>query len=131
VNSTSDTVRVLVVDDDPNIAEALRALFESEPDFEVVAVVTDAGEVISSVERLSPTVVVLDIRMPGTDGVQMARQLRVRAPETGIVAFSAFGDAGSVARMKQVGVAEYLVKGAPNAEIVATVRRLAGRPDAG
>ena len=125
---TDPVVRVLIADDEPLIGAALRALLEVESDIEVVALVTDAAAAIEAAERLNPAVTVLDIRMPGGGGVHVARELRARAPGTRLLAFSAYGDPGSIARMRGLGVSEYLVKGASNDEIVAAVRRL-GRAD--
>ncbi|SDY44181.1 Response regulator receiver domain-containing protein [Amycolatopsis xylanica] len=117
-------LRVLVSDDDPMIREALRDVLEAEPDFDVVATAGDTDEAIELTERLTPAVVVLDVRMPGGGGPRATREIRLRSPRTRILAFSAYSDLGMVREMKQLGAAEYLVKGVTNAEIVAAVRRL-------
>ncbi|WP_414941342.1 response regulator transcription factor [Amycolatopsis sp. cmx-11-51] len=120
----SPRLRVLVADDNPAIGDALRALLESEPDIEVVAVAMDAGEAVALAELLSPEVAVLDVRIPGGGGAWMAREIRRRVPRTRLMAFSAHSDTQSIARMASAGVTEYLVKGSPNTEIVAAIRRL-------
>src|SRR5947208_13114490 len=125
MSTTTLMVRVLIADDEPLIGEALRALLEVEPDMEVVAVASDAEQAISLAEQHEPAVMLLDVRMPGGGGLHVARELRSLSPKTKLIAFSAYGDAASIAQMKEVGVSEYLVKGAPNHEIVAAVRRLA------
>ncbi|MFC3454566.1 response regulator [Amycolatopsis speibonae] len=117
-------LRVLVADDNPVIGDALRALLENEPDIEVVAVAMNAGEAVALAELLSPEVAVLDVRIPGGGGAWMASEIRRRAPRTRLVAFSAHSDTRSIAQMASVGVTEYLVKGSPNTEIVAAIRRL-------
>lgn len=126
MNAPSATVRVLIVDDEPVIREALRALLEFEPDMAVVGVATDAQEAIAMAELLDPSVTVLDVRMPGGGGEHVALELRRRAPNTKLLAFSAYGDRDSIAMMRSLGVSAYLVKGTSNAEIVATIRELAG-----
>lgn len=117
-------LRVLVADDNPVIGDALRALLESEPDIEVVAVAVDAGEAVALAELLVPEVALLDVRIPGGGGAWMAREIRRRVPHTRLMAFSAHSDTRSIAQMASAGVTEYLVKGSPNTEIVAAIRRV-------
>lgn len=120
-------LRVLVADDNPVIGDALRALLESEPDIEVVAVAVDAGEAVALAELLAPEVALLDVRIPGGGGAWMAREIRRRVPHTRLMAFSAHSDTRSIAQMASAGVTEYLVKGSPNTEIVAAIRRVCAR----
>ncbi|MGY6652564.1 response regulator [Amycolatopsis sp. TRM77291] len=117
-------LRVLVADDNPVIGDALRALLESEPDIEVVAVAVEAGEAVALAELLVPEVALLDVRIPGGGGAWMAREIRRRVPHTRLMAFSAHSDTRSIAQMASAGVTEYLVKGSPNSEIVAAIRRV-------
>ncbi len=121
---------VVISDDDPMVRDALREVLDAEPDFEVVAVARDADEAIQLVERHSPAVVVLDVRMPGGGGGRAAREIRHRSPNTGILALSAHADQEMVREIQSAGVGEHLVKGVPNRDIVAAVRRL-GRPGPG
>ncbi|OXM51160.1 response regulator [Amycolatopsis alba] len=115
---------MLVADDNPVIGDALRALLETEPDIEVVAVAGNAGEAVELTELLSPEVAILDVRIPGGGGAWMAKEIRRRVPRTRLLAFSAHSDSRSIAQMASAGVTEYLVKGSPNTEIVAAIRRL-------
>ena len=71
----------------------------------------DADEAIALAEEHDPDVVVLDVRMPGGGGPRAAREILHRAPDTRILAFSAYDDSGTVAEMKRAGVVEYLLKG--------------------
>ncbi|ROP35713.1 response regulator [Saccharothrix texasensis] len=127
---TGRKLRVVISDDDPMIRDALREVLEAEPDLEVVAVARDADEAIELVERHSPAVVVLDVRMPGGGGGRAAREIRLRSPDTGILALSAFTDRETFREFESVGVREHLVKGVSNSDIVAAVRRV-GRPGRG
>ena len=127
---TGPKLSVVISDDDPMIRDALREVLDAEPDFEVVAVACDADEAIELVERHCPAVVVLDVRMPGGGGGRAAREIRLRSPNTGILALSAFVDREAYHEIRSAGVGEHLVKGAPNSEIVAAIRRL-GRPGRG
>lgn len=123
-------LRVVISDDDPMIRDALREVLDAEPDLEVVAVARDAEEAVVLTERHAPAVVVLDVRMPGGGGGRAAREISLRSPGTGILALSAFSDPAAVGEFRLAGVAEHLVKGVPNSDIVAAVRRV-GRPDPG
>ncbi|HEX3589013.1 MAG TPA: response regulator transcription factor [Pseudonocardiaceae bacterium] len=108
------------------IRDAPRDMFQAEPDLEVVAVARDADEAIALAEAHLPVVAVMDVRMPGGGGARATREIRVRSPRTQLLAFSAYSDAAAMAEMLHVGAREYLVKGAPNDEILAAVRRLDG-----
>ncbi|MEU4768811.1 response regulator transcription factor [Actinosynnema sp. NPDC023794] len=121
---TDPTLSVVISDDDPMIRDALREVLDAEPDFEVVAVARDADEAIELVERHCPAVVVLDVRMPGGGGGRAAREIRLRSPNTGILALTAFADREAFREFTSAGVGEHLVKGVSNSDIVAAVRRL-------
>ena len=121
-------VRVLVCDDDAMIREALCEVLDAEPDIAVLGTAGDADEAIELAERYEPSVVVMDLRMPGGGGVRAAREIRLRLPDTGILAFSAHGDSVMVAEVRRIGAVEYLRKGSGNSEIVAAVRRLGRTP---
>jgi len=123
MTAVSARLRVLISDDDPLIRDALREVLEAEPDIEVVALAGDAEEAIALAEEHAPSVAVLDVRMPRGGGPRAARGIRERSPHTRILAFSAYDDSGTVAEMTRAGIVEYLLKGCPNAEIVAAVRR--------
>lgn len=122
----SRPVRVLLADDDAMLRMALSEVLDAEPDLVVVAVAQDAVEAVRLAEDHTPDVAVLDVRMPGGGGTHAAREIRLRSPHTQLLAFSAYDDTGVAAELKRLGVREYLIKGAANAEIVAAVRRAAG-----
>jgi DNA-binding NarL/FixJ family response regulator len=116
--------RVLICDDDPMIREILSELLREELRLDAVAVARDADEAIELAGRHLPEVAVLDVRMPGGGGGRAAREILRRSPDTRIIAFSAYGDSGTVREMKVAGAVEYLVKGVSNTKIVEAVRRL-------
>lgn len=118
-------LRVMISDDDPMIRDVLRDVLEAEADIAVVAVARDAEEAIALAEHHCPAVAVLDVRMPGGGGSRAAKEILLRSPKTRILAFSAYDDISTVAEMTQAGISEYLMKGAPNVEIIAAVRRVA------
>lgn len=121
---TRAKLSVVISDDDAMIRDALREVLDAEPDLEVVGVAADADEAIALTRRHAPAVVVLDVRMPGGGGGRAAREISRLAPGTGILALSAHADQTSVEEIRRAGASEYIVKGAPNREIVAAVRRL-------
>lgn len=116
-------LRLLIADDEPLIREALTDLFDGEDSLELVAVAADADQAIELAGRTLPDVALLDVKMPGGGGPRAAREIRALSPHTRIVALSAHEDRASVLEMLRAGVAAYVVKGAPAAEIVAAVRR--------
>jgi DNA-binding NarL/FixJ family response regulator len=119
------TTRVLIADDDAMIRDVLRDVLDNEADLEVVAVARDAVEAVALAERHAPAVALLDVRMSGGGGVTAALEILRRSPSTRILAFSAYQDAAAMQEMAGAGAVEYLVKGIPNVEIVAAVRRAA------
>ncbi|WP_059011150.1 response regulator [Streptomyces specialis] len=123
--ATAPRVTILVCDDDAMIREALCDVLREERDFEVVGAAADADEAIELATQHQPGVAVVDFRMPG-GGARAAREILLRSPGTRVLTFSAHADFGAVEEMRRAGVTEYLLKGVPNTEIVATVRRLGG-----
>jgi DNA-binding NarL/FixJ family response regulator len=121
---SSAPLTVLVCDDDEMIREALRDVLDAQPDLLVVALAAGPAEAVVFAARHRPRVAVLDVRMAGGGGPRAAREIGACSPETRIMAFSAHGDAAAIQEMRTAGVTEYLVKGVPNREIVAAVRRL-------
>jgi two-component system response regulator DegU len=106
------TVRVLVADDHPVVREGLTAILHRFPDLEVVASVGDGGRAVDEACRLRPHVVLCDLRMPGTDGVEVARRLRARLPDTAVLMLSTFDDSPGILAALSVGARGYLLKDA-------------------
>jgi CheY-like chemotaxis protein len=102
-------IRVLVVDDAPHVRRMLASMLELEG-FEVVAEAGDAGEAVARAEETDPDVVVVDYRMPGTDGIEAARRIRDRRPEQVTVLYTAFVDGDLERRAAEAGVALVLRK---------------------
>ncbi|MGK5531718.1 response regulator [Streptomyces sp. URMC 129] len=115
---------VLVCDDDAMIREALCEVLSDEADFEVVGAAADTDEAIALAAAHRPAVAVVDLRMPGGGGGRAAREIMLCSPGTRILAFSAHADLDAVDEIRRLGVTDLLLKGVPNTEIVAAVRRL-------
>jgi DNA-binding NarL/FixJ family response regulator len=115
-------IHIVVVDDHPVVREGLVALLEDEPDFEVLGSAGSAEDAIESIRELQPDVVMLDLELPGMDGVAAISGLLDASPATGIVIFSAYDTDERVFGAIRAGARGYLLKGATGAEIAGAVR---------
>jgi two-component system response regulator DesR len=117
-------VRLLLAEDQVMIREALAALLSFEGEFEVVAQVGRGDEVVTAAENTRPDVAVLDIEMPGLDGLSAAAELNKRLPQTKIVILTTFGRPGFLRRAMESGVSAFLVKDSPADKLTQTIRRV-------
>jgi two-component system response regulator DesR len=115
-------IRVLVAEDQTMVRGALRALLELEEDLEVVAEVGRGDEVVPAAVQHRPDVALLDIEMPGGDGLEAARALAGAVPDCRAVVLTTFGRPGFLRRAMEVGAAGFLVKDAPVAELARAIR---------
>ena len=118
-------IRVLVADDEPMIRAGARAILASEPEIEVVAEAGDGREAVELARRHRPDVALLDIRMPGVDGLTAAEELRRVVPETAVAMLTTFGEDEYVARALAAGTSGFLLKAADPRDLVAGVRAVA------
>ncbi|MFE2597751.1 response regulator [Streptomyces sp. NPDC059396] len=135
-------IRVLLVDDDPLVRSGLRLMLGGAPDVKVVAEATDGAEVAALVAEHSPDIVLMDIRMPGMDGLAATEALRTRpspsspgspVPEIPrppeVLVLTTFNTDEHVLRALRAGAAGFLLKDTPPQEIIAAVRKVvAGEP---
>jgi DNA-binding NarL/FixJ family response regulator len=103
----------------------LRALLDTAPDLEVVGEASDGAEAIKLAERLDPDVVLMDLRMPGMDGVAATAALRARAPRARVLVLTTFDDDVSVFQAIAAGACGYLLKDTPRANLFEGVRAAA------
>ncbi len=118
-------VRILLADDHPIVREGLRAVLETQPDFEVVAESADGEETLRQVTLLQPDMLLLDLEMPILDGVEVIRRLRQQPPSRVIprvIVFTAFDNDERIIHAIQAGADGYLLKGAPREEIFNAIR---------
>jgi two-component system, NarL family, response regulator DesR len=115
-------IRVLVAEDQSMVRGALRALLELEEDITVVAEVGRGDEVLPAAREHRPDVALLDIEMPGRDGIEAARELAAELPAVRAVVLTTFGRPGFLRRAMEVGAAGFLVKDAPVAELAKAIR---------
>jgi two-component system, NarL family, response regulator DesR len=115
-------IRVLIAEDQTLVRGALRALLELEDDLEVVAEVGRGDAVVQAALEHRPDVALLDIEMPGGDGIEAARELASAMPGCRAVILTTFGRPGFLRRAMEVGAAGFLVKDAPVAELARGIR---------
>jgi two-component system response regulator DesR len=119
------TIRLLLADDQELIRHALAALLELEDDFTVVASVGRGDEVVAAAAESGPDVALLDIQMPGLDGLAAAAVLRAKVPACRVVILTTFGRAGYLRRAMEAGAVGFVVKDAPPEVLADAVRRVA------
>jgi DNA-binding NarL/FixJ family response regulator len=119
-------IRILLADDHTITREGTRRLLETEADFAIAGEAADGDETIRLVQQLRPDVLILDVSMPGRDGIAVARELREWCPETKIVVLTGHGDNPQYARaLLRLGVHGYLAKTVAARELVAAIRAVA------
>jgi DNA-binding NarL/FixJ family response regulator len=116
------TIRVAVADDHPVVREGLVAMLRTQPDFDVVGEAGSGAEAIALADRARPDVLLLDLEMPGLDGLGVLRRLRESGSPTRVVVFTVFDSDERIIAAVQGGAAGYLLKGAPRAQIFEAVR---------
>ncbi|KQR92056.1 MAG: response regulator transcription factor [Microbacterium ginsengisoli] len=121
----SDGIRLLIADDQALVRGALSALLSLEPDIEVVAEVGRGDEVEAAVRAAAATVALLDIEMPGLDGIAACARLRETAPGCRVLIVTTFGRPGYLSRALQAGASGFVVKDTPAAQLADAVRRVA------
>jgi DNA-binding NarL/FixJ family response regulator len=117
-------IRIVIADDHDVVRAGLRALVGRFPDLAVVGEATTTDEMLLEAERLSPDVVVVDLRMPGSEIFESIRTLHENAPRTKIVVFTAYDDARDAARAMRAGAHAYVLKQAPGGDVVRAIRRV-------
>jgi DNA-binding NarL/FixJ family response regulator len=119
------TIRVVLADDHPIVRQGLGALLRSVDGIDLVGEATNGREAVEAARTLGPDVAILDIHMPGLDGVAAAREIRSTAPGVGILMLTMLDDDESVRTALSAGAGGYVLKGDPQHKIVAAIRAVA------
>jgi two-component system response regulator DesR len=117
-------IRILLADDQALVRGALSALLALEPDIEVVAEVGTGSAVLDAVREHRPDVALLDVEMPGMDGITAAGLVRAEFPDVRVLIVTTFGRPGFLRRALQAGASGFVVKDTPAAELADAVRRV-------
>ncbi len=115
-----DTIRILVVDDHQVVREGLRHMLELEADMEVVGEAGNAKEALTQVESLSPEVILMDIKMPGVDGIELTRQLKEKQPSSNVIMLTLYDE--YLAEAIEAGAVGYLLKDVKREELIRAIR---------
>ena len=118
-------IKVLIADDHAVVRAGLATLLGTEDDIEVVAQAKNGNEAISKALETHPDVVIMDLRMPETDGAEATVELQRRLPSAKVLVLTSFGEADGVAHALESGAAGAITKTAEDAELVSVVRRIA------
>lgn len=118
-------IRVVLADDHDVMRQGLRMLLETRPEVEVIEDVRNGREAVLAAERHKPDLVLMDIVMPGLNGLEATRQVRKRLPRTRVIVLSAFVDEEQVTAAIQAGASGYLKKSADAEELVRAIQTVA------
>jgi DNA-binding NarL/FixJ family response regulator len=121
--------RCLVVDDHPAVRQGLALLFGDTDDLELVGTVETGEDALAAIEKLRPEVVVMDVRLPGIDGISAVKRIQQAVPGVRTVMFSAYGDKRLLSDAIAAGARGYVMKGSPPEDLLRAVRTvLGGKP---
>lgn len=121
----STAIRLLLADDQALVRGAVAALLDLEPDLEVVAQVGRGDEVVAAARDAGVDVALLDVEMPGLDGIQAAAALRLALPSCRSLIVTTFGRPGYLRRAMEAGASGFVVKDTPSGQLADAVRRIA------
>jgi DNA-binding NarL/FixJ family response regulator len=118
----SESIRILVVDDHPIVRDGLVAILTTQSDFEVVGEAPNGNEAVERARLLHPDLLLLDLEMPGIDGVEVIRRLRESMPEIRVIVFTAFDTDERILSAVRAGAQGYLLKGVPRDDLFRAIR---------
>jgi DNA-binding NarL/FixJ family response regulator len=125
MNDSTEPIRILLADDHTLFRDGLRALFNSLPDTAVVGEAAAGGEAVELAEHLQPDVILMDIQMPGVNGIEATRKIVQISPHIGVIVVTMFEDDDSVFAAMRAGARGYVLKGASQEEMLRAIRAVA------
>lgn len=117
-----ETIRVLLVDDHKILREGLRSLLERQAGIEVVGEASDGQEALQKVEALQPDVVVMDVAMPGMDGLEATKHIKEQFPETRVLVLTQYDEQQFVMPLLRAGASGYVLKRSGRKEVLRAIR---------
>jgi DNA-binding NarL/FixJ family response regulator len=121
----TDRISVLIADDHPVFRQGLRALLDGVPDIELIGEAADGDEAVTAALELKPDVVLMDVRMPGLNGIDATRRIVAADSGIGILVLTMFEDDDSVFAAMRAGARGYLLKGSEQEEVMRAIRSIA------
>jgi two-component system, NarL family, response regulator NreC len=118
-------VKLLLVDDHPIVRAGLRMLFQAEPTLTIVGEADSGAEAIDAVQRLKPDVVIMDVAMPGMNGIEATRRIKAASPDTAVLALTMHEDEQYFFEMLNAGASGYIPKRAAPDDLVAAIKVVA------
>jgi DNA-binding NarL/FixJ family response regulator len=122
-----DTIKILLADDHKLLREGLRALIEEQRNMTVVAEAEDGRSAVQLATKLSPDIIVMDISMPGLNGIDATRQITAESPGIKVIALSMHADRNFVVEMFKAGAAGYLLKDCAFEELILAIRAVSSK----
>jgi DNA-binding NarL/FixJ family response regulator len=120
-----DSIRVLIADDHPLFRDGMRGLLGSLPDMEVVGEASSGEQAIELARELQPDVILMDIQMPGINGIEATREILHTSPRIGVLVVTMFEDEDSVFAAMRAGARGYLLKDSSGQEVMHAIRAVA------
>jgi DNA-binding NarL/FixJ family response regulator len=121
----TNSIRILITDDHPVVREGLSGMLTGQPDFEVIGVAEDGNTAVRLHHELSPDVTLMDLQMPGLDGVGAIEAIRAQQPSAYILVLTTFDSDADILRAIEAGATGYLLKDTPREELFRAIRAAA------
>jgi two-component system response regulator NreC len=119
-------LRILLADDHETVREGLRMILNAQPDMQVIGMASDGREAITQCEKTTPDVVIMDISMPGLNGLAATVELTERCPESKVLTLTRHADNSYLQQLMRAGAAGYVLKQSRPAELLHAIRAVAG-----
>ncbi len=120
-----ETIRILIIDDHPVVREGLAGMLAGQPDFDVVGMAADGETGTALHQSLAPDVALMDLRMPGLDGVSAIEAIRAQQPQARILVLTTYDSDADILRAIEAGATGYLLKDTPREELFRAIRAAA------
>jgi len=124
--SVGEPITCLIVDDHEVVREGLRLALSRTENIRVIGEAADGSAAVALAKRRRPNVVIMDVRMPGTDGLQAAREITTDVPEAAVLMFTAYGERSLLTRGLEAGAKGYILKEAPHQTLLRAIEKVAG-----
>jgi two-component system response regulator NreC len=124
--STPSEITCLIVDDHEVVREGLRLSLSRAPHIRVIGEASDGASAVALAERRKPDVVIMDVRMPGMDGLEATKILTEKVPESAVLIFTAYSERSLLGRGLESGAKGYILKEAPHQTLLRAIEKVAG-----